>query len=146
MSLKWYAKGLIGPNLASVSSEVIDGEAIIMHHDIGVYFNCVGSGAAIWQAVSATLSLDEIVEYMTKCYSGERDKLTADVTRFLDLLNDNNLIEPAADDLRRPVPLATAGEVYREPVLEVHNDLADLLLLDPVHVGPMASWPSPKGT
>jgi Coenzyme PQQ synthesis protein D (PqqD) len=144
MNLDWYDGGLLGPNLASTSGEVIDGEAIIMNHDTGVYFNCAGCGAMIWQAVTAVRSLEEIVDYLAKCYARDRADLIADVAGFIDALKEHDLIETASAEQRNALLESTPGEAYCKPVLEAHTDLADLLLLDPVHVAPMASWPSPS--
>lgn len=144
VALTWYDGGLIGPKLASTSSEVIDGEAIIMNHDNGVYFNSVGSGALLWQAVSSVRSFDEIVAWFARSYGLESKAVEPDVAAFLDLLKEYDLIEVSSLIAKGELPEARAGEPYARPELDAHNDLADLLLLDPVHVGPMASWPTPN--
>ena len=50
-----------GVNPKKVVHQTIDGEAIIIHFDTGIYYSLAGAGAEIWALLAAGQSIDEIV-------------------------------------------------------------------------------------
>lgn len=141
----WLASDSLRPNERSVSSEEIDGEAILMNHDTGMYFNSTGSGGLIWRAISMGASRDQTVAVLAAHYDLESDAVRADVTAFIAELDRHGLIVSGGAAMANAPSLpGPASVAYAPPELGVHADLADLLLLDPIHEVAEAGWPSPN--
>ena len=113
-----------------VVSDVLDDEAVIINLDTGVYFQAVGDASRIWVSVingaDTCIALDE----------GPRQELD----QFVSLLVGHGLVRPRSEG-------DSPGTVLSEwavgaLILDSHDDLQDLLALDPVHdVESTAGWP-----
>jgi hypothetical protein len=136
--------GTITPNGPLVVSETIDGEAIIMHHGSGTYFNTMGSGALIWEAIERTATLDDIAAQLICVYDVDKEGALGATRRFLATLAAHDLVKLGGEVSARPLEVSAHREPFLEPELGVHTDLADMLLLDPVHDVDAAGWPAPK--
>lgn len=135
---------LIVVNAPTVVSETIAGEAIIMHHGTGEYFDTLGSGAVIWEAIEHTTTRGGIVARLVAVYGLDPDYAKATSEAFLATLDHHDLIRSIdGTPLALPV-VGTRGLPFAEPVLGVHTDLADMLLLDPIHDVDTAGWPSAR--
>ena len=134
----------IAPNAPLVVSETIDGEAIIMHHGTGHYFDTSGSGAMIWQAIERVSSLDAIAAQLSEDYAIAPDRAHAVAVSFLEVLVEHDLVKTVeAATVSTALP-PNAVAPFAEPVLGVHADLADMLLLDPIHDVDEAGWPAAR--
>lgn len=134
------------PNAPLVVSETAEGETIILHHGTGTYFSTTGSGLMIWEAVGGAVNVASIVDRMSKVYQVTPQIAQEAVSSFLQTLADHDLIRAAsAEAIVQDIEMASAGPMaFAEPVLEVHTDLADFLLLDPIHdVDTAVGWPQP---
>lgn len=126
-----------------VMAEVLDGEAVIIDMASGRYHAASGVAGTVWEAVTAGRSLDGIMADVRRSHSGVPEDAAEQVARFLDSLTAAGLadgveaddVPPARDDA---TPRVTP---WRPPALESHDDLQDLLLLDPVHEVTEAGWP-----
>jgi hypothetical protein len=137
-------------NQPAVASEVINGEAIMMHHPSGDYFSASGVGAVIWQWIGETRSHDQIVRALEASFPQSSGGIKGAVDAFLADLLGHELIRTAASadgpapdgPPQRDPSLAGA---FAPPVLNVYSDMRDVLLLDPIHeVEEAAGWPVPK--
>ena len=139
-----------GVNRSAVVSEIIDGEAIMMHQETGDYFSADGTGCQIWQWIGEGRSRDEMLGLLVQRFAREAGEVEGALDSFLaDLINHRLVQELGADAAPAPRPAAPlAGEAageYGVPVLNVYTDMRDLLLLDPIHdVEEEAGWPMPK--
>ena len=134
---------------SAVASEIIDGEAIILHHGSGDYFSTDGIGAVIWQWLGEPKSLDQMVHLLKTSYPQASGDIAASVDAFLADLRKHELIREVADDGPvAPAPTQPASGLNGEfaaPVLHVYSDMREVLLLDPIHeVEEVAGWPVPK--
>ena len=134
-----------------VVSEVIDGEAVMMDLRTGSYFSATGAGAPIWADLEARRNYRQILQSLTAQYSIDSRTLTDALDRFLADLVANNLVEeiaieePADNNLgRSDRDTVSTASVYKPPVLTIHTDMQDLLLLDPIHDVDSAGWPMRK--
>ena len=134
-----------------VVSEVIDGEAVIMDLRTGNYFSATGAGAPIWDDLEACRSYRQILQSLTAQYPIDLRTLTDALDRFLADLVANNLVEeiaieePADDNPgRNDRDTVSTVSVFEPPVLTMHTDMQDLLLLDPIHDVDSAGWPTRK--
>lgn len=129
---------------AQVMSEVLDGEAVIIDLASGRYHGASGAGATVWQAVSAGCSMEGILAEVARFHTAVPEDAADQIRRFIDQLvaaglvveDDGGQAPPSIDGT--PAPATTP---WSTPVLESHDDLEDLLLLDPVHEVTEAGWP-----
>lgn len=137
--------GSILVNAPQVVSETIDGEAIIMHHGSGRYFDISGSGAVIWSAIEQGQPATQIAAHLAAAFPLAQAEAAAIVDGFLDTLAAHDLIrtDPAAAP-RAASPPPHSPTPFTVPVLGVHDDLADMLLLDPIHDVDVVGWPAPS--
>jgi hypothetical protein len=123
--------------------ETIDGEALIMDMLKGSYFSCVGVSAFAWNALIAGASVPELAASLSAAYAVPTDDATRDVQQYVDALVAEEMLVEAVDastpTLAPPDPEATGA--YASPEIERFTDLADLILLDPVHDVTEAGWP-----
>lgn len=135
-----------------VIAEVIDEEAIIVNLDSGAYYSLRGAGAAIWEMAGQGWNADRIAAACAQRFEGESDQIQAAVARLLAELTAEGLLvaagaAPDASPLGNgEAPAAPAGrrQPFGEPVLEKYTDMADLLLLDPIHEVGAQGWPAPR--
>jgi hypothetical protein len=127
-------------NRPLVVSDTIEGETIILHHGTGRYFDTAETGAYIWRQLDAGLS-PRLIAHRLATGGTALDVALEAVGAFVAELTANDLVSqapsgplPVEDDV--PPPL------FSRPSLGIHTDLADMLLLDPIHdVGP-GGWPT----
>lgn len=132
-------------NNGQVISEIIDGEAVMINLTTGNYYSLNQAGAAIWDAVEAGASDEEIVQHLAARYDASHDELTAAVTQLLEELRREELVVPVEQNggpagLAPPEPGSSRG-AFDPPRLEKHSDMQDLILLDPVHEVDERGWP-----
>lgn len=131
--------------------EVLDDEAVIVDLGSGHYHAASGVALTVWRAVDEGLTLTEIVTRARAIHPDAPSTAAAEVETFVLDLVARGLVQPV--DSRAPTtrranpdtnadlaPDATAAP-WAAPVLESHDDLEDLLLLDPVHDVTSAGWP-----
>lgn len=143
-------------NHPAVIAEVIDDEAIVVNLDSGAYYSLRNSACAIWELLTHHHTLSEVVASARAAYAGSADEIWDGVVRLLDELVTESLLVPTdtapPDAAAHPnaAPTATSvlkardeGDrpVFGQPVLEKFTDMADLLLLDPIHEVGEAGWP-----
>lgn len=140
------------PNSPAVASEVIDGEAVIMHLKSGKYFSAAASGGFIWACVDRQQPLDHIAELFVQQYAATAEQANAAVEAFINDLLAEDLIREASET--RPAGLLSLADlggtesrkVFTKPVLNVYSDMQDLLLLDPIHDVDEVGWPTPAAS
>lgn len=142
--LEFAVERAVAPNTPLVVFETLDDETIIMHHGTGYYFNTVGSGTVIWQALESGASLAAVADSLAGAFMIEPREAEAVARDFVDVLAQHGLIR----DIPDAPPLQPIGSPVRRPfelpVLGVHTDLADMLLLDPIHEVDDAGWPAAR--
>ncbi len=137
-------------NAPRVISESIEGELVMINLERGTYYSVEGSGDAIWRLVEAGLSHGEILAATRDAVAGGDDPggIESAVEAFLGRLLQEELIVPI--DVSQGPGDSAAGAGFEAdgefvaPVLRVYSDMADILLLDPVHDVAETGWPQPK--
>ncbi|MCW5881059.1 MAG: PqqD family protein [Anaerolineae bacterium] len=133
-------------NAPNVVSEIIDGEAVIVHLGTGVYYSVDRSGAAIWSLIEQGTPLDAIVVAVAAHYGRPAAEIEPGVQAFAAELLAEGLIVPIdAPPTTAPVSIEASG-AWQPPTLGRYTDMEDLLLLDPIHDVDEAGWPNAKGT
>jgi hypothetical protein len=128
-------------NAPRVIHQSDSGEVVAIDLGSGAYFSLRGPAAVIWDALGAGLTSTEVVDHIRSTHETDEADVAADVDALVDDLVARELIvpgEPASAALSAP------GETlpYETPVVEAFTDMADVILLDPVHdVDATAGWP-----
>jgi|SRR5882724_7111468 len=119
--------------------ESFDGEAVVLDLSSGKYFGFSDSGSRVWQALSSGVAADALIGATTL----NPDDLEGFISRLLDF----GLLAPA-DAPAQPLSGNLLAELTAtsEPLkVDVHDDLADLIVVDPIHeVEEPLGWPAVK--
>jgi len=133
------------PNLVS---EIIDGEAVIVNLEKGLYYSLAKSGAEIWDALQAGASDTDIVDVLLTRYSADRTVIEAAVADLIRQLKEEGVIVENPGAAPGPsLPGAAAGSEklpFECPALQKYTDLESILMLDPIHEVDETGWPSAK--
>jgi hypothetical protein len=131
-------------NMPRFVDETVDDESLIMDMVKGTYYSCVGASALAWNELKSGASATEVADVLTAVYSVHRDTAFTDIGRFVAALLDEEVLVPDADAAAAPgrsSDVSKAPEGYVTLGFERFTDLADLILLDPVHDVADAGWP-----
>lgn len=127
--------------------ETIGGEALVMDMVRGSYYSCLGTAAAAWNALKAGATAEEIAPRLGDT-GADGDQVDRDLEAFVADLLTNELLVPRPEGNEPDAAALAAVEwpaAYEAPVLERYTDLADLILLDPVHDVSEDGWPRTAG-
>lgn len=130
-------------NEPNVVAEHFGDEIVAVNLDTGVYYSMHGSAASIWKLLQDGHAVDRIVAAVAAAHDAEPATIAADTTAFLAKLADEKLVVETAAAGVAPAPSPPTGErrPYAAPTIDVHSDMQDILLLDPVHDVDEAGWP-----
>jgi coenzyme PQQ synthesis protein D (PqqD) len=134
---------------ASVVSDVIDGEAVMLHRGSGDYFSTDGVGSLIWQWIEEGRSRGRMLGDLEARFAADPAVIAAALDSFIVDLLSHQLVREASATVEPEEARAAAGPVERvpfcPPVLNIYSDIRNLLLLDPIHdVAEESGWPVPK--
>ncbi|WP_129670916.1 PqqD family protein [Candidatus Chloroploca sp. Khr17] len=134
-------------NQPAVISEIVDGEAIVVNLDSGAYYSMRDSAGVIWAALLHGNDAQAIGTLLSEVYGMSAETVAGEVDTFLDQLLAEQLVVPAVNPPEALPPLLIdlpPDETFTSPLLEKYTDMADLLLLDPIHeVDAETGWPQP---
>ena len=146
-------------NSPGVIFERFEDETVVINLDSGHYYTLDTVGAIVWQRLTDAASLGCIVAELQSDFEGESAAIEQAIRDFVGLLLGEQLIRPAVDGALsakggatnvaaadRAVSTAGAKPVFRAPELGKYNDMAEMLLLDPVHDVDGGGWPSAPGS
>jgi hypothetical protein len=126
-----------------MTHERLDDQVIMINLETGAYYALEAVAADCWGALVSGAGFGDIVSDVVRHYDVERDRAEKDVEVFLDSMVSEGLVQWSAEPatpLVEDQPVAQRA-AYRAPEIEKHDDLEELLLLDPIHdVGP-EGWP-----
>lgn len=75
-----------------VACEVVDGEAVLLNLDTGIYFSLNPSGTLAWQALSQKGDPEQALVALRAGYPAAPAQLTRDFAAWLSELEDNGLV------------------------------------------------------
>lgn len=118
-----------------VASEVIEGEAVIIDLESGVYYSLDKVGGRIWALLLEGRCLDEVGAAVVAEYLVDEETARRDLERLVAQLVEERLLEAqTAGPAPAGAPAGPAGPTRREysaPELVAYRDMEDLLALDP---------------
>jgi hypothetical protein len=107
----------------SVIHNIIEGEAVVMNLDTGLYYSLNPAASIIWQKITeGQFSEDDIKEF-----AGQQN------IHFIDFLIDQELVSPGRGPLSAEESEALLSPLSGTAEWNVFSDMKELLLLDPVH-------------
>jgi hypothetical protein len=73
-------------------STTLGDEVVILGLDDEVYYGLDGAGARVWTLLETPRSLTEIVDVLLQEFDVARERLTSDLRRLLETLNERGLL------------------------------------------------------
>jgi len=125
--------------------ETIEGEAVIVNLESGVYYSLRDSGVEVWNLIETGTNFDELLDYLKDHYEGSTEEMKNSLVDLLVILQKEGLVKVSSSmpDSKKGSPSMANGEKikFSPPLLEKFSDLQELLLLDPIHEVDEEGWP-----
>lgn len=120
-------------NTPTIAAEYIDGEVVLVSFETGHYYSLRETAADIWRLLDGGLPIDEV--------AGVYGDSASDAVRgFIASLQSERLMVPGVNGQTQSEPI-TVGP-YVQPVLERFEEMAEMLLYDPIHDVDQTGWPN----
>lgn len=134
-------------NDAELAAEQFEDGLVIINFLTGRYFSMNSTAEAVWALLEHGCSAETVAARLAEhCGVGESDgaRLHADLEAFFAQLVQERLVCRDGASTVSPAGTLVAGPIpYEPPHVEVFEDLADLILLDPIHdVNEQLGWPA----
>ena len=132
----------------AVVSDVIGGEAVMLHRVSGDYFSTDGTGCLIWQWIGKGQSRDWMIKTLSTRFAAEPSEISVAVDAFLADLVNHKLVRGIGEGVGSLAEaalesLSQARTEFVPPVLHVYSDIRRMILLDPIHEAAETGWPVP---
>jgi hypothetical protein len=125
----------------NVVAESFGSETVIVNLAKGTYFSLDEIASILWTAVTTRASISSIKRAIHSNYPQDEKTASNDFEDFLETLIKHELIE-TTNETSGDIVIDFPAARYSKPVITVHSDLQDILLLDPVHDINEEGWPS----
>lgn len=132
-------------NSSGISCERLDGEMVIISFESGKYFNANTAAADILflieNRIDQSLWAEILLSQFKNFNVGE-----SNIHEFLTKLILENIVQETEESFFERVSLPEDYQrvEWKVPTLLVFDDLADLLLIDPIHDTSLDGWPIKK--
>jgi len=132
----------------SISMERLDGETIAINFDSGEYFSFQGSSADLLWIIQSGAAHEHWTGVLEAAFPNLKidQEIQAAIDSFLDELAIAGLI--IASDTSGGAALALPDDYIRlawtNPTVHANDDLADLLIIDPIHDSSEDGWPQSR--
>ena len=138
-----------------VNHERLDDEVIAIDLERGSYYAMLGPAADIWSSIVGGASTAQTCRVLAERYGADLDLVQPDVESFVQNLAgegliiprpalteaQNGAVETSGDGAMGVLPDLVAPVRWTKPELERYDDMADLVLLDPIHDVDEGGWP-----
>lgn len=119
-------------------------EVVAIDLDRGIYFNLTGAGADVFRCFAVATDVAQVVDHLAGSFTAPPAEVLAAASQLVAELVKHTLLVPTGG---APATLPTFPEGARtleSLVLHRHDDLQNLLFLDPVHETADPGWPVRK--
>lgn len=132
-------------NSGGISFERLDGEVVIISFETGKYFNSNNSAADIFYLIENGVPQKEWPKILSFNFT-TFDEQSSGISDFLDMALKEKLLLVAdkVEITQIDLPSDYVRKEWVKPALLVFDDLADLLLIDPIHDTSTSGWPAQK--
>jgi hypothetical protein len=132
-------------NSSGISSERLDGEVVIISFESGKYFNANGPAADILFLIEQHIDQSlwhEILDNQFKDFEIN----SSSIDEFLVKLISEKIVQETNESIFEKIALPEDYQriEWKAPTLLIFDDLADLLLIDPIHDTSLDGWPIKK--
>jgi hypothetical protein len=135
-----------------VVHETIDGEAILIHMKTGFYYSLEGAGSEIWSELVAGCTPEEIAGLLRTRYDAAPGAIETAVSTLVEELRAEGLVDESSGSAANGKPpsverlgdASPGREAFEAPVLHRYTDMADFMLVDPIHEVDETGWPNRK--
>jgi len=124
-----------------VISEVMDGEIVVVQFETGCYYSIRGTGADICHLLTAGHTAREAVDRLAAHHRLPQEQVAAEFNRFVASLVAERLMIESGETPKGVKIVQLSAARFETPMFEKFDDLADQLLLDPIHEIGEAGWP-----
>ena len=133
----------LGIRVPIVTHERLDDEVIAINLETGIYYALVGTAADIWSTFDPAGTVSATVAVLAERYGSPPEEVGADVEAFARRLETAGLLteRSATPDTPASLPPLPPDVHWGSPELEEYRDMADLVLLDPIHQVDETGWP-----
>jgi hypothetical protein len=125
----------------------LDDMVMVIDLETGAYYTFENAAADIWTLFADGREPAAVLEVLVTRYVCDAPAVTADVERFAAALIAHNLLVADSPPTEPTVILPTLDPLlaYITPEVERFDELADMVLMDPIHeVDEAAGWPVPR--
>jgi hypothetical protein len=123
-----------------IVSESFDGDAVVLDLSCGKYFSFTDAGSVVWEAISNGVPAQALLRSDAARFGD------GSLATFVGKLVAHGLVVPAAGGPAQEPSAALLlrlNQAKEPPDLTVFDDLADLLVADPIHdVEEPIGWPA----
>ena len=133
----------------AVVSDIIAGEAVMLHRVSGDYFSTDGVGCLIWEWIGGGQSRGSILDGLNERFTADPAEIETAVDGFLADLVKHKLIyenDGGIGTLTKASFAQQPRSLFTLPILHVYSDIRRMILLDPIHDVAQAGWPVPAET
>jgi len=140
-----FANTQLKINSSGISCERLDGELVIISFQSGKYFNANGPAADILFLIEKNVDYSLWQEILSKQFK-DFDISTSNIDKFLLKLIAEEIVQETNESSfdRIALPGDYQRKDWETPTLLVFDDLADLLVIDPIHDTSLGGWPNKK--
>lgn len=132
----------------SISLERLDGETILINFDSGEYFSFVGPAADVLWLVDSGIERSAWAGILEVGFPGLSvdDEVNAGIDAFVGELQTAGIIRVVDGDgvSVGELPADYVRGEWTTPKVNANDDLADLLLIDPIHDADEEGWPEKR--
>ncbi|MGR3616124.1 MAG: PqqD family protein [Paracoccaceae bacterium] len=112
-----------------IISKRIGEEIIVINLDNGMYYSLLDSGMPIWDCLNAGASAAEVSELFLNTFP-DQNSAADDINNFIsELVEEGLIVGTNVSDYQ--VPGIDWAQSYAAPRLEKHEDISELVALDP---------------
>ena len=127
-----------GPDIVA---EDFGGEIVVLNLANGRYFSLPGVSADIWRDLAGGSTPASLIELAAPAGAAIAEAVASVVAGML----AEGLLRPRSAPATGVAPKASFSGVATPPVMESYDDMADLILADPIHdVDESIGWPVKK--
>lgn len=139
--LKIEVNTILEVNTPEVLAEVIEQELVVIHLGHGYYYHGNDTGSQIWTLIGHNYTVGEMSTYLSNLYDTDSSKMQKTVREYLRILSGEGLIRKTGKKSLKKlaVPLIKLPK-FVTPTLKKHEDMKELLLLDPIHDVGEKTW------
>lgn len=126
-----------------LSVERFRGEVVLIDFRSGLYGSFTGTAADIFWLVSESMPREKWLEILGHAYPSIPDTAESEIMEFVEGLLSKGIFVMSNDEVSGDANLPDDLErrEWSKPELKFEDDLADLLVIDPIHDSAETGWP-----